>query len=66
MLVGLIALSILAGGLAAATAVALSLPVWVAVLAYPVGGMTALLLGAAVTVAPRLATHGTQEIRSRA
>jgi hypothetical protein len=65
MLVGLLVISILAGGLATGTVIALSLPVWIAVLAYPIGGTVALLVGAALTLAPRLSEDGRQEIRNR-
>jgi len=65
MLAGLIVISILAGGLATGTAIALSLPVWVALLSYPIGGTVALLVGAAATLAPSLSRDGRQESGSR-
>ena len=65
MLAGLLVISILAGGLAAGATVALSLPVWAAMLAYPIGGTVGLAMGMATMLMPGLSQCARQEILGR-
>lgn len=59
MMAGLLILSIVSGAAGAVTALALSQPFWVALLAYPVTGMIT-LLAAAVLISFR-ATHAARK-----